>query len=213
MFLRWFGVPLLAAALAMPAFGQHGHGGSHAGAYHGGAAHGGFHAYHSYNLGGYQPYHYGYGAYRPYSYGYGYGAYRPYVSGYRSYGYGTYYPWGTYSNVYPYAASVPYVAPALPSDYAADLAPSDAAPASARTDNTAMVEVHVPASAEVWFAGEPTQQRGEVRLFTSPPLEPRKAFYYEVKARWMENGRPVERDRKVYVQANERVVVDFMSAR
>lgn len=78
--------------------------------------------------------------------------------------------------------------------------------------NAARLNVRVPAAdAEVWVAGQPTQQRGIQREFVSPPLNPEKSYTYEVKARWTENGRTVERAREVPVSANAVATVDFTS--
>jgi uncharacterized protein (TIGR03000 family) len=55
-------------------------------------------------------------------------------------------------------------------------------------------------------------QAGTVRLFHSPPLEPGKYFTYKIKARWMENGQAVERERQVTFQAGQTVTIDFRDA-
>ncbi len=81
--------------------------------------------------------------------------------------------------------------------------------AAATNPNAATIDVHVPADAQVWFDGDPTNQRGSDRVFTSPSLDPGKAYHYEVKARWTENGRPVERTKRVEVRAGQRTTVDF----
>jgi uncharacterized protein (TIGR03000 family) len=77
--------------------------------------------------------------------------------------------------------------------------------------NAAFMNVRVPSNAQVWFDGENTQQRGDLRRFVSPPLDPGKTFTYEIKASWTENGRQVERTRKVHVRSGQRVNVDFMA--
>jgi len=81
--------------------------------------------------------------------------------------------------------------------------------AAATDPNAATIDVRVPADAQVWFDGDPTNQRGSDRVFTSPSLNPGKAYHYEVKARWTENGRPVERTKRVEVRAGQRTTVDF----
>jgi uncharacterized protein (TIGR03000 family) len=77
--------------------------------------------------------------------------------------------------------------------------------------NAVLLNVRVPSNAQVWFDGENTQQRGDLRRFVSPPLDPGKTFTYEIKASWTENGRQVERTRKVHVRAGQRLNVDFMA--
>jgi uncharacterized protein (TIGR03067 family)/uncharacterized protein (TIGR03000 family) len=78
-------------------------------------------------------------------------------------------------------------------------------------DQRVHVEVLAPPDAEIWFFDQPTQQRGPDRFYISPPIEPNHNYYYEVKARWMQNGTPVERSKKVDVQPGQQVRVDFMN--
>ncbi len=73
----------------------------------------------------------------------------------------------------------------------------------------ATVEVRVPADAKVWFAGTPTDQTGDDRVFESPPLIEGKTYTYEVKAQWMKDGKPVEKTQSVSVQAGQRSVTTF----
>jgi uncharacterized protein (TIGR03000 family) len=71
------------------------------------------------------------------------------------------------------------------------------------------ITVIVPDGARVFFDGEPTQSTGTERLYLSPPLVVGKQHYYIVVARWQEDGKPVERTRKVPVTGGARVRVDF----
>jgi uncharacterized protein (TIGR03000 family) len=73
----------------------------------------------------------------------------------------------------------------------------------------ARIEVRVPDGAELWFNGAKTRQTGAVRVFESPPLEPGARYAYDVKARWTEDGRPVEKTYHVPVTAGERSSVTF----
>jgi uncharacterized protein (TIGR03000 family) len=75
--------------------------------------------------------------------------------------------------------------------------------------NSATMKVVVPANAEIWFEGSKTGQSGTTRTFVSPPLEPGRGFTYEVRARWTEGGKEVERTRQLHVHAGENVQVDF----
>jgi uncharacterized protein (TIGR03000 family) len=72
-----------------------------------------------------------------------------------------------------------------------------------------MTMVVPTAEAQVWIGDTPTTQQGTQRLFHSPALEPGKNFIYTIKARWMENGQAVERERRVTVQAGQRITVNF----
>ena len=57
-------------------------------------------------------------------------------------------------------------------------------PLSAIADNTARVEVRLPADAELWFEGQKTAQTGTDRSFHSPELQPGQDYVYNVRARW-----------------------------
>jgi uncharacterized protein (TIGR03000 family) len=74
---------------------------------------------------------------------------------------------------------------------------------------SALIEVRVPPNARVSFDGDGTTQTGTDRLFSSPPLSSGQAYHYTVKARWEQNGRQVERTRRVEVRAGQRSQVDF----
>jgi len=208
--------------------GRGGHGGG-GGAYRGGG-NGGYHGGNGGYHGGNGGYHGGYngGYYRPgigigigLGLGYGLGGYG-YRGGYGGgYGYGGYSP--SYGGTY-YAPSVTYVEPSTtyaPAETYVDPgypqvagAPADSSRdslyyAPEPVDNTARLRILVPSNAKVWVGGQDTAQSGQEREFGSPPLTPGKSYTYEVKARWMEAGEPVERTRKVKVMANRTTTVDF----
>jgi uncharacterized protein (TIGR03000 family) len=138
-----------------------------------------------YRYGNYYGWGYGNRWYRPYSYwGWGYGY--PYAWGYGYYPYTTYdYP--SYAN-----SSPPDVTTAEPAEM------------------PATIQVRVPTpDAQVWIENAPTQQRGTVRSFQSPPLETDSKYTYHVRARWMENGQPVEKTKTAEVHGGEPVMIDF----
>ena len=62
-------------------------------------------------------------------------------------------------------------------------------PPPASSGDAAVIRVRVPANADIWFDGDPTAQKGEVRDFASPPLTAGKEYSYEIRARWMEAAR------------------------
>jgi uncharacterized protein (TIGR03000 family) len=76
--------------------------------------------------------------------------------------------------------------------------------------NQAYVRLQVPQDAEVWFDGQKTQSTGPDRLYVTPPLDRSKNYSYEIKARWMENGQPVERTRTVNIQAGTQASESFL---
>jgi uncharacterized protein (TIGR03000 family) len=72
------------------------------------------------------------------------------------------------------------------------------------------VNVRLPdANAKVWVQGQPTQQSGTWREFVSPPLDPSRNYRYEIRARWVENGRDRDETRTIPVQANGVETIDF----
>jgi uncharacterized protein (TIGR03000 family) len=216
-------------------FGGGGHvgdghfGGYHGGYSHGGYSHGGYAGYH-----GYHPYygygHYYHGYYPHYGYGHSHRGYYPYY-GYGGY-YGGYYPYlgyGPYLGYY--SPSSNYDSSTLDSSssyYPSDtsygaLLGSDSTVAPARSESSVVVQsadfsrpddiarltVRVPANAELWVDDVKTTTTGSVREFQTPPLTPGGRFYYEVRARWSENGHEVTQTQKVEVTAGANVVVSF----
>jgi uncharacterized protein (TIGR03000 family) len=75
----------------------------------------------------------------------------------------------------------------------------------------AVIEVLVRADAELSFCGHKTGQQGTVRCFVTPPLVIGKTYYYDMQARWHENGREFEQVRSVPIQGNTRQTVDLRS--
>jgi uncharacterized protein (TIGR03000 family) len=78
-------------------------------------------------------------------------------------------------------------------------------------ESSARIQIHCPPDATVYFDGERTTQQGELRRFVTPSLEPGQDYHYEIRAVWDENGRRVDRVRKVEVAAGELRNVDFLA--
>jgi uncharacterized protein (TIGR03000 family) len=114
-----------------------------------------------------------------------------------------------YASFYNYPVTSSYLDTTvrLPEEYAPPMPPADANAAAA--DTTAQLTVRVPADADIWIDGEVTQQTGAVRKFVSPPLSPGE-YTYQVRARWMQDGRQVVQTRRIPVSPGERRTVDFM---
>jgi uncharacterized protein (TIGR03000 family) len=214
----------LAAALALyvPAYAGGG-GGGHGGGGHGGGGHGGGHGGGGHGGGGHGSSFHGGNFHRGFGGGvgfYGYGLGYPYYYGsYGSYPYGDYYAGG-----YPYADGA--VAPQYnnynngyaddPSLYADGGVAADGyrrfyppLPMPTEVGSTARVRVVVPEDAKLWFDGAETRQAGAERVFETPTLKTGKEYRYELKARWTEDGKPVERSKSVYVRAGRESVVDL----
>jgi uncharacterized protein (TIGR03000 family) len=122
---------------------------------------------------------------------------------------GAYYPywWYNYDSAYysyPSAADASASAPEMYQAFYPPPQPSGNVPV--------LVRVWMPADAELWFNGTPASQKGTYREFMSPPLPPGKGYVYEVRARWIVGGQPVEQTRTVRVHAGDRVSVDFTQA-
>ncbi len=73
----------------------------------------------------------------------------------------------------------------------------------------AVVLIRVPRDAKVWIDGAPTQQRGELRRFQTPPLSLARTFSYKIEAIWNENGQQVMRERHIDYLAGETVEIDL----
>jgi uncharacterized protein (TIGR03000 family) len=79
----------------------------------------------------------------------------------------------------------------------------------ATPEASAVIQVRVPADAELWFNGAKTEQTGTLRTFESPPLEVGTRYAYDVKARWTEGGKAVEKTFHVPLTAGTRTAVNF----
>jgi uncharacterized protein (TIGR03000 family) len=198
---------LTAAALlfaAGPVLAQHhggGHGGGHgdghpAAAWHGGSStwhggtawHDGHHDHSNFFFGFGVPWWGWGGGYPYYGYGSGYGYYPGYYSGY----YPNYYP------NYSYMQS--------PTDYQSFYPP----PATTAPNNAVLLNIHVPANAELWIGGTKVNTTGADRQFVSPPLTPGRNYTYDIRARWTDaNGQGVDQVRHVNMQVGAVVNVDF----
>jgi uncharacterized protein (TIGR03000 family) len=132
----------------------------------------------------------GYGGYG-YSPSYGAGWYG-FGSGYTPGYYGTYAP-GYFGSGYYYATT-----------------PTSAS-GSTTADAAAYIELSVPADAEVWFNDTRMEQTGTSRTFRSPPLAAGRDYAYQIKAKWLEDGKPVEKTQRVLVQADRQLSVNLVT--
>jgi uncharacterized protein (TIGR03000 family) len=113
------------------------------------------------------------------------------------------------------AASTPaYAAPAIdggqrPSYYSEDYAGPQGP--QEETSKVAYIRVRVPANAELWINNDKRAQRGAVREFVTPALDPDSIYVYNVKARWTdEGGIEVQKTLRVRTIAGTRVTVNFV---
>jgi uncharacterized protein (TIGR03000 family) len=84
-------------------------------------------------------------------------------------------------------------------------------PRRSNTDDEtkAHIWLHLPEDAEVWVNGVKTKQTGKSRYYFSPPLAPGKKYSYEMRIRWMKDGKSVEQTQRILVQAGETIRRDF----
>jgi uncharacterized protein (TIGR03000 family) len=218
-------VSLVVAAPAAAQDPDH-RGGGPVGNTHGAGVHPGFHpAYHSPHSGGYRGHGYYTGGYGPsypqyYGSGYGPGVYRDAPGAYYGAPPAPYIGYTGWSSSYnPRLGASGYA----PGAYENAPGPSSGPPPGSNWyvedgggagyppvgENVAYVIVGVPPDADLWFEGVRTTLTGSSREFTSPPIQPDRAYTYEVHARWVEGGREVEQTQNVMFRAGDRVTVNF----
>jgi uncharacterized protein (TIGR03000 family) len=83
---------------------------------------------------------------------------------------------------------------------------------NAAAAKAALIVAHLPADAQLWFDGKATTETGTARVFALA-VPPDRSEMHEVKVRWSEAGRTVNRSRRVSVQAGERVNLSFSADR
>ena len=127
----------------------------------------------------------GWGWWGPGLWGWGGGYYNPWYDD--GYGYGGYATGG-----YPPDYSSFYSGPATYSEDTQGYAGQGPAGSMMANEDAAMIAVRVPPNADIWFDGQKTNQKGAVRQFETPALDPGHDYAYEVRARWNENGRNIE---------------------
>jgi uncharacterized protein (TIGR03000 family) len=140
--------------------------------------------------------------------------------GYPYYGWGwssPYYTWGTglYGAYYPYYSSsldAGHYYSMYEPVYDYGYFPNYGYRSSVTTvaDDTAHIIVYLPdPDAEVWFDGQAISEPGTVRDFELPALAPIRDYVYEIRARWTEGGKTVDRTQRIHVQAGHEVTVNF----
>jgi uncharacterized protein (TIGR03000 family) len=76
-------------------------------------------------------------------------------------------------------------------------------------EDVALIDVRLPAAAELFFQGARMSSLGSYRRFVTPPLRGDQSYNYNVRATWTENGKPVTQERHVRVTPGDRLTIDF----
>jgi uncharacterized protein (TIGR03000 family) len=93
-------------------------------------------------------------------------------------------------------------------------APGSVGAALAANPQTALINVLVPsADAELRFDNTLTTPAGTRREFVTPPLGARGTYVYNVRVSWIDDGVQRTRDKNVFVQAGDRLIVDLSTSR
>jgi uncharacterized protein (TIGR03000 family) len=81
---------------------------------------------------------------------------------------------------------------------------------SEEAPNSALMVAHLPEDARIWFEEAPTQQRGTLRQYFSPPLTPGKTYTYTVRVEWPEEGQWVSQVHSFPVHAGDIHCIDVI---
>jgi uncharacterized protein (TIGR03000 family) len=54
-------------------------------------------------------------------------------------------------------------------------------------------------------------QKGTLRQFVTPPVDPGRVYSYQIRARWQQNGQVMDQTKIVQFHAGDRLTVDFGS--
>jgi uncharacterized protein (TIGR03000 family) len=109
-----------------------------------------------------------------------------------------------------YYDAAPFMTPAAAPGGFSSMRTVSTGAALARNPTTALINVLVPADdAELRFDNTLTTPIGTKREFVTPPLASRGTYMYSVRVNWTADGVQRSRDKTVYVQAGDRLLVDL----
>jgi uncharacterized protein (TIGR03000 family) len=80
-----------------------------------------------------------------------------------------------------------------------------------RSDREVLINAQLPAQAELWIGNRRLNQTGPERVYISPPLPKDTTYYYDLYARWTENGAPIERRRRIFIRPGDVVRLNFLT--
>lgn len=79
------------------------------------------------------------------------------------------------------------------------------------TPGYATIVIKLPESATLKIGDYTSKQKGPLRtLYIPPPFEPGYTYFYMIEATWTEGGKPQKAIRKVQVQPNQSIQVEFV---
>jgi len=109
------------------------------------------------------------------------------------------------STMYPNASPRLYPG-AIAAPGPAGIPPQELGPTPLTT--TASVQVKVPtADTELWFNGVKTSTPGMIREFATPELAPGQNYTYELRAKFVVNGKEYDQTRSITLHAGSQIVV------
>jgi uncharacterized protein (TIGR03000 family) len=73
----------------------------------------------------------------------------------------------------------------------------------------ARISIAVAPEAEIFFDGEATTQKGDLRHYDTPALEVGKTYSYEIRARLRKDGKMLERSRNVAMTGGDAIQIHF----
>jgi uncharacterized protein (TIGR03000 family) len=79
----------------------------------------------------------------------------------------------------------------------------------AARNRAVLVNVSVPANAQIWFGDVKTDRTGLLRQFVSPPIIPGRDYTYDVKVVLTEGGKEVTHSRHITVHAGDVINLTF----
>jgi uncharacterized protein (TIGR03000 family) len=78
-------------------------------------------------------------------------------------------------------------------------------------NNTVVLNIRLPADAELRIEGQKMALGGPTRQVFSPPLDPNREYTYDLQAKWLENGKEVSKTRTVTFKPGKALDVNFLA--
>lgn len=82
-------------------------------------------------------------------------------------------------------------------------------PEQNNADQSAKIELALPATARVTINDRPTTSTGDQRQYVSAKLHPGKLYAYRIRVEYQQAGQPIVQQRVVHLRAGQQATVDF----